>query len=46
MTDKKTGVGSIERAIIVEDQPNHKIKLIHKVLGDNDIVISTYKTNS
>jgi len=35
----------IDRAIIIEDQPNHKIKLIHKVANNNDIVISTYKAN-
>jgi len=35
----------IDRAIIIEDQPNHKIKLIHKVHNNNDIVISTYKAN-
>jgi len=40
MSDKK-----IERAIIIEDHHHHQIKLIHKVEKDNEIVISTYKTN-
>jgi len=40
MSDKK-----IERAVIIEDQLNKQIKLIHKVERNNDLVISTYKSN-